>query len=177
MTKLKTVSIKGKSYVTVNDRLKYYCENHAGFCLETEVIEVTADTALMRAVIRNAEGVLVATGVAREVRTDTNSFINKTSYVENCETSAWGRALANFGIGIDENVATADEVSNAINQEPVEKKAPTLAQVMEALNNCTDQKSLDTFFVAATKYEWSLEDSGKIVECKQNVLNRLSPSL
>ena len=37
-------------------------------------------------------------------------FINKSSYVENCETSAWGRALANFGIGVDSSIASAEEV-------------------------------------------------------------------
>jgi hypothetical protein len=46
-----------------------------------------------------------------------SSYINKTSYVENCETSAWGRALANFAIGVDASVASADEVANAIKKE------------------------------------------------------------
>ena len=44
-------------------------------------------------------------------------YINETSYVENCETSAWGRALGNFGIGIDTSVASADEVVNATNSQ------------------------------------------------------------
>mgnify|MGYP007029096494 CR=1 FL=1 len=42
------------------------------------------------------------------------SRINSTSYVENCETSAWGRALANLGIGIDTSIASSSEVANAI---------------------------------------------------------------
>ena len=53
----------------------------------------------------------IASGIAQEVKG--SSFINKTSYVENCETSAWGRALANFGIGIDAAVASYNEVANA----------------------------------------------------------------
>lgn len=115
MTKLRTISIKGKAYVAVNDRLKYFREHHAGYSLETEVISVTPEDAFMRAVIRDDTGRILATGVAREVRTDKASFVNATSYVENCETSAWGRALANFGIGIDETVTSADEVANAVN--------------------------------------------------------------
>ena len=51
------------------------------------------------------------------------SFINKTSFVEVCETSAWGRALANFGIGIDSQVASANEVVNAIAQTDTPKKS------------------------------------------------------
>lgn len=46
-----------------------------------------------------------------------SSYINKTSFVENCETSAWGRALANFAIGVDASVASADEVANAIKNQ------------------------------------------------------------
>ena len=45
---------------------------------------------------------------------------------------------------------------------------------MEALNKCTDEKSLDICYGAATKYEFSLADSDKIVECKQNILSRLT---
>jgi len=72
----------------------------------------------------DAEGKVIANGVAREVRTDTSSFVNKTSYLENCETSAWGRALANFGIGIDNSVASANEVINAIAQRESAPQQP-----------------------------------------------------
>ena len=44
-------------------------------------------------------------------------MINKTSYVENCETSAFGRALAALGIGIETSIASANEVSMAIAQQ------------------------------------------------------------
>ena len=60
------------------------------------------------------DGRTIATGLAREERDDKNSMVNRTSFVENCETSAWGRALGNLGIGIDESIASADEVSMAI---------------------------------------------------------------
>ena len=43
-------------------------------------------------------------------RSVVSSNINKTSYVENCETSAVGRALAMLGIGIDTSIASANEV-------------------------------------------------------------------
>lgn len=125
MTTLNTINIKGKKYVTVNERLKHFRENCKGYSLETEVLSVDVDSALMRAVIRDDQNRIIATGVAREVRTDTNSMVNKTSYVENCETSAWGRALANFGIGIDENVASADEVAMAITTQEKLKKVDT----------------------------------------------------
>lgn len=189
MTKLKTIKVQGKSYVTVNDRLKHFRENHAGFCLETEVLEVTGDTALMRAVIRNDKGVLVATGVAREVRTDANSFVNKTSYVENCETSAWGRALANFGIGIDETVASADEVVNAINapqrnntvttkvetlaKEVVEKSKPSMQTAIETIAKCETHKALNMVFAQVMKYEWTLDAQQELKEEKDAAYDRI----
>src|SRR5688572_8471791 len=121
MPALKTTNIKGKQYVEVNERLKYFREHFPGYSLETELIEVNPDTALMRAVIRDNQdgGRIIATGTAFERKDNPSSMVNKTSHVENCETSAWGRALGNFGIGIDSSVASAEEVHNAqANAEP-----------------------------------------------------------
>ena len=112
MKKLKTVKIQGKDYVEVNTRLQHFREVYPQYTLDTEVIEITEDTITFKAIILNEEGRLIASGTAKE-RSGSN-FINKNSYVENCETSAWGRALGNFGIGLDTSVASYDEVANAI---------------------------------------------------------------
>ena len=112
---LKTINIKGKEYVEVNERLKYFREHYPNFALVTEVLQCTEEHCVMKASIFNVEGVIVATGHAHETRT--GSFINKTSFVEVCETSAWGRALGNFGIGIDTAVCSAQEVAGAISKE------------------------------------------------------------
>jgi len=119
MTKLKTINIKGKEYVEVNERLKYFRENHPEHSLITEIIQCTDEHCVIKAIIAHNERV-IATGHAHEVKSA--SFINKTSYVEVCETSAWGRALANFGIGIDSQVASANEVVTAIAQTDIPKK-------------------------------------------------------
>jgi hypothetical protein len=63
------------------------------------------------------QGVLLGTGTAYEK--EDSSFINKTSYIENCETSAVGRALGMCGFGIDVSVASAEEVQNAIQNQTV----------------------------------------------------------
>jgi len=122
MAKLKTINIKGKQYVEVNERLKYFRENHPDYSLITEIIQCTEEHCVIKATILHG-GVEIATGHAHEVRSA--NFINKTSFVEVCETSAWGRALANFGIGIDSQVASAHEVANAIAQTEVPKKKVT----------------------------------------------------
>ena len=63
---------------------------------------------------------VLGSGIAYEKEGST--FINKTSYIENCETSAVGRALGMAGIGINTSVASAEEVQNAIVQQDSAKK-------------------------------------------------------
>lgn len=109
---MRTVNIKGKDYLPVNERIKEFRENFKGYSLISEIVNLTEDSCIIKASILNELGVVVATGYAQEDRT--SSFINKTSYVENCETSAWGRALGNLGIGIDVSIASAEEVSIAV---------------------------------------------------------------
>ena len=114
---MKTIEIKGKQYVQVNERLKWFRENIQGYGLITEIISLDETQCTMQAKIIDKDGFVVAMGTAHEERDDKTSMVNKTSFVENCETSAWGRALGNFGIGIDESIATADEVLRAIAQQ------------------------------------------------------------
>tara|TARA_Y100000401_G_scaffold25751_1_gene18023 strand:+ start:10741 stop:11217 length:477 start_codon:yes stop_codon:yes gene_type:complete len=112
---MKTIKIKGKDYIEVNERIKFFRENFPDYSLTSEVIEKTPESILIKATIKTQDDVVVATGMAEEIKGTT--YINETSYVENCETSAWGRALGNFGIGIDTSVASADEVVNATNSQ------------------------------------------------------------
>jgi|TARA_R100001530_G_scaffold134774_1_gene110335 hypothetical protein len=115
MVKLKTINIKGKNYVTVNERIKYFREHFTGYSLTSEITHINESGVIIKAELRDPEGNVLATGIGHEKQG--SSFINKTSFIENCETSAWGRCLGNFGIGIDESVASADEVANAIKNQ------------------------------------------------------------
>ena len=116
---MKSIKIKGKDYIEVNERIKHFRKEYPNFSLTSEVIEKTPDSVLIRATITNENGVDVATGLAEETKGTT--YINETSYVENCETSAWGRALGNFGIGIDTSIASADEVVNAVTNQKTQQ--------------------------------------------------------
>ena len=119
MENLKTVNIKGKEYVEVNERIRYFrtSPEYTDWRLITELVSISEDSVLMKASVMDSEGIVRATGYARECRSD--NFINGTSYVENCETSAWGRALGNLGIGITVSIASAEEVTNAIKNQPI----------------------------------------------------------
>lgn len=112
--KLKTVNIKGKDYVEVNERIKAFREMYANGSIMTDIVSHEGGVCVMKAVIV-VDGQIVSTGHAYEKEGST--FINKTSYIENCETSAIGRALGSLGIGIDTSVASVEEVANAIKQQ------------------------------------------------------------
>ena len=109
---MKTINIKGKDYIPVNERIKEFRAKHQNYSLVSEIINLTEDSCIIKASILDENGIVKATGFAQEDRT--SSMVNKTSFVENCETSAWGRALGNFGIGIDVSIASAEEVTIAI---------------------------------------------------------------
>lgn len=127
---METISIKDKQYVTVNERLKAFRTEqvYAGWTLKTIVHELTNDVAVMEAQIIDKDGRIRANGFAREVRTQPGSKVNATSYVENCETSAWGRALGNLGIGIDESICSAQELLVAVGMQNSSPAAPVSAK-------------------------------------------------
>ena len=134
MKGLKSINIKGKEYVEVNERLRYFRENFKDWSLESDILEKKDTSILIKATIKDADGRIIATGLAEEIKGST--FINKTSYIENCETSAWGRALGNLGIGIETSVASYEEKANSIKQsspDPKPKKKLTSKQFKEAI--------------------------------------------
>ena len=122
---MKTINIKGKAYVQVNERVKAFrtAKEFEGMAIDTIVHELTDEVCVMCTRICNKDGKVIATGWAREVRNDATSMVNKTSYVENCETSAVGRALGFLGIGIEENICSAEEMRYALQAEEQQAKA------------------------------------------------------
>lgn len=108
------VNIHGKQYETVALRVKKFRDAHPDYRLMTEIVSRDDECVVMRAVIANEKGEVLATGHSEEQRAA--SQINRTSALENAETSAIGRALAALGLGGTE-FASADEVANAIGQQ------------------------------------------------------------
>lgn len=125
---LKSIDIKGKAYSLINERVKYFKENVPDGVIRTELLNFNADMALFKAEII-VNGTVVSNGHAFEEKN--SSFINKTSYIENAETSAIGRALAFYGIGIDASIASYDEVANAILNQNKNKAIPEIKELSE----------------------------------------------
>lgn len=117
---LATVDIKGKAYVQVNTRVVAFRKLFPMGCITTDIVSHEKDdkgvsVVVMKATVTDELGTILGTGYAFEK--ETSSFINKTSYIENCETSAVGRALAMVGIGTDASMCSAEELVNAINNQ------------------------------------------------------------
>ena len=147
---LKTTDIKGKDYVEVNQRIKAFRQLFPDGFIKTDLVSLEDGMCVIKATVgmydkhlHDIDGekgwwnitheVVMATGYAYEK--EQSSYINKTSYIENCETSAVGRALGMLGIGIDTSVASAEEVRNAINQQELnaeQGKAETKAKAQKA---------------------------------------------
>ncbi len=110
------VLIHGKVYDTVALRVKKFrAENAYIYGISTKIVSVDDKVIIMKAVIRRVDDdKVVATGPSEEQRSA--STITRTSALENCETSAIGRALAAFGLAGTE-FASADEVVQAIGQQ------------------------------------------------------------
>ena len=105
-----------KEYVTVNERLQEFRAKYPNWSLISEIMPCNIENRIIiKATIFDNGGRPIATGIAFEDKDA--SEVNSTSFIENCETSAWGRALANLGIGIITSVASAEEVTAAIQQQ------------------------------------------------------------
>jgi hypothetical protein len=132
--KFKTTNIRGKQYVEVNERIKFFRQEdqYKNWGIHTEFPVLDSDQALCKCTITNTDGVVVAQGHAHEEKSSSN--INKTSYVENCETSAVGRALAMLGIGIDTSIASANEVEDAIAKQQAMVDNPHVQKLAKAID-------------------------------------------
>ncbi len=107
---LSAMDIKGKTYIPVNERVKAFRMLCPDGTIETELVKYDDANIITKATIK-VNGEVVATGYAKEVEGSSN--INRTSALENAETSAVGRALGFLGIGIDTSIASYEEVTNA----------------------------------------------------------------
>ena len=130
---IKTTDIKGKAYAEVNQRIKAFRMVYPTGTIMTEMLSNENGVCVFKATVgfKDEDGERHILGEGTAYEREDSTFINKTSYIENCETSAVGRALGMAGFGIDTSVASAEEVQKAIaNQtETKEEKKATPKQI------------------------------------------------
>ncbi len=131
--RLNLTNIKGKDYAGVNQRVIAFRELFPEGRIITEILshepaENGGKDILIQANVFDGDK-LIATGLAQE--NSKSSYINQTSYVENCETSAVGRALGFVGIGIIDSLATLEEYANAVNNQTQQATSDALASAKQ----------------------------------------------
>ncbi|NTW31041.1 MAG: hypothetical protein HGB12_00130 [Bacteroidetes bacterium] len=122
----KAIDIKGKKYILVSDRVLEFNKLYPQGCIRTELVSKTDDdmVVIKATVIPDInKPERFFTGYSQATWGD--GYINKTSAMENCETSAVGRCLGFLGLGIIDSIASADEINKA--QTQPEKKSKTLS--------------------------------------------------
>lgn len=121
--RLKRTSIKGRDYIDVAQRVQAFWELYPKGRIETEMVSDDGKRCVFAAraydMSEGGSG-LLATGHAYEV--NNGRGVNATSYIENCETSAVGRALGMLGIGSTDSIASADEVEAAQSRHPAQAR-------------------------------------------------------
>ena len=114
-----TTDIKGKDYAEVNQRIKAFRMVYPTGTITTDLVSNDGGVCVIKATVGyydhiDESDIFITLGTGTAYEKENSSFINKTSYIENCETSAVGRALGMAGFGIDTSVASYEEVQNAI---------------------------------------------------------------
>lgn len=139
---LSKVDIKGKDYIPVSERIKAFRYIYPRGQIITEIIGLENGVCTFKASAYDDEGHLLGTGHAQEK--ETSSFINKTSYIENCETSAVGRCLGMLGIGLDNGFASYEEVANAKLQQG--EKTTISNEQWKSLNQMYSKEEIKGFY-------------------------------
>ena len=154
---MKAIKIKGRDYITVNERLKHFRldDTYNGWNIIEDVAEINNNEIIVTVTIVDADGMLRSKASSQEYRD--SSMINKTSFLENAATSALGRALGYLGIGIDTSIASAEEMNGALNRQeylkkveqvPVKKRKLTddqLEKLIEEGTHIQAKKVIETF--------------------------------
>ena len=134
---IKTTPIQGKDYAEVNQRIKAFRMVYPTGTISTKMVSNENGVCVFTATCGyyNEDGDFICLGTGTAYEKENSTFINKTSYIENCETSAVGRALGMCGFGIDTSVASAEEVQNAIaNQDKPTHDAKATPKQIEILS-------------------------------------------
>lgn len=133
---LNSIDLKNKAYVLVPERVKAFRKLFPEGFITTDIISLENGVCVMKTEVGYYDEdrrVVLGTGMAYEK--ESSGFVNKTSYIENCETSAVGRALGFLALGIDGGgICSAEELVNALNAQKSMEQAHTAEQPKKKIN-------------------------------------------
>ncbi len=168
--KIPTVNIKGKKYSTVNERHKHLLEYFPEARFNEEVLFHDADRVIMKTELYISD-TIYAVGHAEEFRN--SSFINKTSALENCSSSALGRCLAAFGLSGSE-YASAEELVNALNNQNTNSQSTTKkVSIEDEIKRQTTKTKLTALFTNWKRNGNSDQEIEKLFEQQQQLIEKV----
>ncbi len=152
-------------YETVESRLDKWHDKFPDSRVETELIEATNSRFIVFAKLfkTEADAKPCATGLAFENITEKG--VNSTSALENCETSAIGRALANAGFAAKGKRASREEMAKVNNAEPntYEKKLQERRYGSAGSRSAAVEDALRSSFAVENKQDdpqaWSVAEA------------------
>lgn len=165
------IDVKGKNYADVANRVKAFRKLFPNGGITTEIVSLENGICVINAKCYDETGKLLATGTAYEK--EGSSFINKTSYIENCETSAVGRALGFLGIGVENDIASVQEVLNA-EQQQVDEALITKIMVKALKEKCKNENVDEKIVLDICKVDSFEKIKNKVY---YNILNNWSKVL
>lgn len=116
---IKKTDIKGKKYAEVSERILAFRKLNPNGRIITEIIDKTENDVTIKAIIYDEGEKELATGYASETK---KGLVNSISMLENCETSAIGRALGFCGFGIDNGIASGQDMEKVEQYKQKNKK-------------------------------------------------------
>lgn len=153
------IDVKGKNYADVANRVKAFRKLFPNGGIATELLSLEDGVCVIKATCMDEKGTVLSTGTAYEK--EGSSYINKTSYIENCETSAVGRALGFIGIGVENDIASVQEVLNAEQQQmDIKKITPTMVKALK--EKCKNDKVPEQVILDICKVTQFEEISNKV---------------
>ena len=204
-TQIVTTPIKRKNKKTGQEEIKNYCPVNGrvdafrslypqGF-ITTEIVSMDKGIVFMRAscgYYENGQAVTLGTGMAFEK--ESSSSINQTSYIENCETSAVGRALGMAGFGIETSMASAEEMDAAFSAQDAiaddinpEKRTELMNAINDLMRDFSADEKRTIFSMAREEAGISPKEDGtpktsgvmkvseleKVKACVEDVIGRM----
>lgn len=166
---IRSTDVKGKSYAEVPQRVKAFRKCFPSGSITTEIVSLENGVVIMKATVLTENGRILATGTASEKENST--FINKTSFIENCETSAVGRALGFLGFGIDTSIASAEEVANDVNHQEQPQANEEINALISQVEKFQTIEELKSFWLSNEKYQKNVDLKNTVINKKNELKN------
>ena len=170
------INIKGKNYRLVADRVKQFrsMKEYEGYCLHTELLHFDGTFIVLKGQVLDGNGMVISEGIASEKVG--SSFINETSWAENCQTSAIGRALAFLNEDLmGDSLPSADEMNCAMSgQDKIKTKVDCICEIIQTAKTENELRSLWETNNVKWKNEFGDNSFPRIEKTKNEMKKRLS---